>query len=115
MKKAVDVVAANFNTMRTGRANPAILDRIMVGAACNGTLVHALRTPYAKPPPCWSTLQQGATQPARGTAYSVKQQGLAACRPAAIQGWPDSINWLQQRQQHHSRGMLSNTAGAATC
>lgn len=30
MQKAVDVVASNFNTMRTGRANPAILDRIMV-------------------------------------------------------------------------------------
>lgn len=31
MQKAVDVVASNFNTMRTGRANPAILDRIQVG------------------------------------------------------------------------------------
>lgn len=30
MQKAVDVVASNFNTMRTGRANPAILDRIQV-------------------------------------------------------------------------------------
>lgn len=30
MKKAVNVVADNFNTMRTGRANPAILDRIQV-------------------------------------------------------------------------------------
>eukprot|EP00878_Enallax_costatus_P002263 GHUV01002437.1.p1 GENE.GHUV01002437.1~~GHUV01002437.1.p1 ORF type:complete len:256 (+),score=82.72 GHUV01002437.1:205-972(+) len=30
MKKAVSVVADNFNTMRTGRANPAILDRIQV-------------------------------------------------------------------------------------
>jgi hypothetical protein len=50
MQKAVDVVASNFNTMRTGRANPAILDRIMVrltdtaghqhmrhpGASCSG-------------------------------------------------------------------------------
>lgn len=32
MQKAVNVVADNFNTMRTGRANPAILDRIQVGA-----------------------------------------------------------------------------------
>lgn len=30
MQKAVSVVADNFNTMRTGRANPAILDRIQV-------------------------------------------------------------------------------------
>eukprot|EP00877_Chromochloris_zofingiensis_P000257 jgi/Chrzof1/10231/Cz04g33140.t1 len=30
MKKAIAVVADNFNTMRTGRANPAILDRIQV-------------------------------------------------------------------------------------
>eukprot|EP00775_Hariotina_reticulata_P010500 gene10500-10660_t len=30
MQKAVSVVADNFNTMRTGRANPAILDRIVV-------------------------------------------------------------------------------------
>lgn len=31
MKKAINVVVENFNTMRTGRANPAILDKIMVG------------------------------------------------------------------------------------
>ena len=30
MKKALDAVVGNFNTIRTGRANPAILDRIMV-------------------------------------------------------------------------------------
>lgn len=30
MKKALGVVAENFNTMRTGRANPAILDKIVV-------------------------------------------------------------------------------------
>lgn len=30
MKKAVEATANNFNTIRTGRANPAILDRIMV-------------------------------------------------------------------------------------
>jgi ribosome recycling factor len=30
MKRAVDVVSENFNTMRTGRANPAILDKIIV-------------------------------------------------------------------------------------
>ncbi|KIZ07771.1 Ribosome-recycling factor [Monoraphidium neglectum] len=30
MKKAINVVVENFNTMRTGRANPAILDKIMV-------------------------------------------------------------------------------------
>ncbi|KAI8475941.1 MAG: ribosome recycling factor domain-containing protein [Monoraphidium minutum] len=30
MKKAIAVVNDNFNTMRTGRANPAILDKIMV-------------------------------------------------------------------------------------
>lgn len=30
MQKAVNVVADNFNTMRTGRANPAILDRVQV-------------------------------------------------------------------------------------
>lgn len=34
MKKAVGVVADNFNTMRTGRANPAILDRIQVSTWC---------------------------------------------------------------------------------
>jgi ribosome recycling factor len=28
MSKAISVVADNFNTMRTGRANPAILDRV---------------------------------------------------------------------------------------
>jgi ribosome recycling factor len=31
MKKAVSVLADSFNTIRTGRANPAILDKIMVG------------------------------------------------------------------------------------
>jgi len=30
MKKAVQVMADSVNTLRTGRANPAILDRIMV-------------------------------------------------------------------------------------
>jgi hypothetical protein len=30
MKKALGVMADNFNTIRTGRANPAILDRITV-------------------------------------------------------------------------------------
>ncbi len=30
MKKALTVLGDNFNTIRTGRANPAILDRIMV-------------------------------------------------------------------------------------
>lgn len=30
MKKAMGVLGDNFNTIRTGRANPAILDRIMV-------------------------------------------------------------------------------------
>jgi hypothetical protein len=39
MQKAVSVVADNFNTMRTGRANPAILDRIQVGmrAKCSSS------------------------------------------------------------------------------
>ena len=32
MKKAIESVVANFNTMRTGRANPAILDKIVVSA-----------------------------------------------------------------------------------
>ena len=36
MKKAVSVVVENFNTMRTGRANPAILDKIMVGPRGGG-------------------------------------------------------------------------------
>ncbi len=31
MKKAISVVQDNFNSLRTGRANPAILDRITVG------------------------------------------------------------------------------------
>jgi ribosome recycling factor len=31
MQKCASVVADNFNTIRTGRANPAILDRIQVG------------------------------------------------------------------------------------
>jgi hypothetical protein len=31
MQKSINSVADNFNTMRTGRANPAILDRIQVG------------------------------------------------------------------------------------
>lgn len=30
MKKCLGVVADGFNTIRTGRANPAILDKIMV-------------------------------------------------------------------------------------
>lgn len=30
MDKAIGVVQENFNTMRTGRANPAILDKILV-------------------------------------------------------------------------------------
>ena len=30
MKKALEAVVGNFNTIRTGRANPSILDRIMV-------------------------------------------------------------------------------------
>jgi hypothetical protein len=40
MQKAVGVVADNFNTMRTGRANPAILDRIQVGthATCSSSM-----------------------------------------------------------------------------
>lgn len=33
MKKAINVVVENFNTMRTGRANPAILDKIVVRTA----------------------------------------------------------------------------------
>lgn len=32
MQKAINVVMENFNTMRTGRANPAILDKIIVRA-----------------------------------------------------------------------------------
>jgi ribosome recycling factor len=43
MQKAVDVVASNFNTMRTGRANPAILDRIQVGVG--GGWVNATCSP----------------------------------------------------------------------
>jgi len=36
MKKAVQVMADTINTLRTGRANPAILDRIVVGVlACS--------------------------------------------------------------------------------
>jgi ribosome recycling factor len=31
MSKALGVLGDNFNTMRTGRANPAILDRVQVG------------------------------------------------------------------------------------
>lgn len=30
MSKALAVLGDNFNTMRTGRANPAILDRVQV-------------------------------------------------------------------------------------
>lgn len=30
MKKALSILTDNFATIRTGRANPAILDRIMV-------------------------------------------------------------------------------------
>ncbi len=30
MKKCITVLGDNFNSLRTGRANPAILDRIMV-------------------------------------------------------------------------------------
>jgi ribosome recycling factor len=30
MEKAIETVQANFNTVRTGRANPAMLDRIEV-------------------------------------------------------------------------------------
>ena len=40
MKKAMGVLGDNLNTIRTGRANPAILDRIMVR---NGLL----RQPFA--------------------------------------------------------------------
>ena len=36
MKKCVEAVANNFNTIRTGRANPSILDRIMVRCAWGG-------------------------------------------------------------------------------
>jgi hypothetical protein len=36
MKKAINVVVENFNTMRTGRANPAILDKIIVRGAGRG-------------------------------------------------------------------------------
>ena len=35
MQKAINVVAENFNTMRTGRANPAILDKIVVSCAAS--------------------------------------------------------------------------------
>jgi ribosome recycling factor len=41
MQKAVGVVAENFNTMRTGRANPAILDRIQVRACGALRVQHA--------------------------------------------------------------------------
>lgn len=30
MKKSIESVCSNFNTIRTGRANPSILDRVMV-------------------------------------------------------------------------------------
>jgi hypothetical protein len=38
MKKAINVVVENFNTMRTGRANPAILDKILVPGDSGGRL-----------------------------------------------------------------------------
>jgi ribosome recycling factor len=30
MEKAIETIQTNFNTVRTGRANPAMLDRIEV-------------------------------------------------------------------------------------
>lgn len=47
MKKCLAVVGDGFNTIRTGRANPAILDKITVSAACSGvcgvTMIQAVR------------------------------------------------------------------------
>ena len=34
MEKSIDSVRRNFNTVRTGRANVSILDRIQVRPAC---------------------------------------------------------------------------------
>ena len=39
MKKAVQVLADAMNTLRTGRANPAILDRIMVSGGKHAGVV----------------------------------------------------------------------------
>lgn len=52
MQKAIDVVAGNFNTMRTGRANPAILDRIQVRSS---STQHGL--------PAQAVAEQGLQQP----------------------------------------------------
>jgi len=61
MQKAINVVVENFNTMRTGRANPAILDKILVRAlhqelraGCVGTC--HLRAANNKTTPMTSTL-----------------------------------------------------------
>lgn len=55
MQKTVANVADNFNTMRTGRANPAILDRIQVGV----TSRHPVRQPVRQ------SDSQSARQPVR--------------------------------------------------
>ncbi len=58
MKKALGVLGDNFNTIRTGRANPAILDRIMVRSRARrphppwrgvGSRVNGRRGPH-----CWA-------------------------------------------------------------
>jgi hypothetical protein len=46
MKKSLTALSENFNTIRTGRANPAILDRIQVrlaGSACGMRVMGAQR------------------------------------------------------------------------
>lgn len=58
MKKAIASLADNFNTIRTGRANPAILDRITASSAAWDRTMH-----------CRSTVQRSAV-PALNASYA---------------------------------------------
>lgn len=82
MQKAVDVVAGNFNTMRTGRANPAILDRIQVHVLA-ATRLHAHRQAA---PPLSTPLAAATSLPAwcgKSPACMVLQLALLVSTPAA--------------------------------
>lgn len=52
MRKSVDAALRNFNTIRTGRANPSILDKISVeyyGAETPLKSLASLSTPTPRP------------------------------------------------------------------
>jgi ribosome recycling factor len=60
MHKSVDVLGANFNKIRTGRAHPSLLDGVTVNYYGNPTpLSQVANVSYWMPVPCRSVLGKG--------------------------------------------------------